>query len=697
MASRKKSNTPAPAGATIGSRGHGDELHQISGGKHPPLTTNQGTPVSDNQNSLRAGARGPTLLEDFILREKITHFDHERIPERIVHARGSAAHGYFELTKSLKQYTTAKILTETGKRTPLFTRFSTVAGGAGSVDTPRDVRGFAVKLYTDEGNWDLVGNNIPVFFIQDAIKFPDLIHAVKMEPDRGFPQAGSAHDTFWDFISLTPEAMHMIMWAMSDRAIPRSLRMMEGFGIHSFRLLDAKGNSTFVKFHWRPRLGLQSTVWDEALKLQHADNDFHRRDLFEAITSGQFPEWDLAVQLFTQEQADAFPFDHLDATKLIPEELVPLKVVGRMVLDRWPDNFFAETEQVAFCPSHLVPGIDFSDDPLLQGRLFSYLDTQLSRLGSPNFHQLPINAPKCPFANQQRDGHMQMQVQTGRVSYEPSSLDPKSAREMPRGFHSAVATTAQGEKIRIRAKSFADHYSQARLFFRSQSAPEQAHMASALVFELSKVGTVHVREAIVGHLRHVDADLAKRVAAGLGMDALPPAPAAAVKPKDMPLSPALQIIGKMKDTLEGRCVGILIADGSDAAVIRALRKAAEDGGASVKIVAPKVGGAKLSDGKTLPADGQLAGTPSVVFDAIALVLSDAGGKQLAQEAAAVDFVRDAFGHLKAIAADAGAQAVLKAAGVAKDAGVVDAGDRKSFIAAAKTRQWARESKVRTLA
>ncbi len=700
MATRKNTRPSKPSVRASGpgdQRGNGDELHQIANGKHPPLTTNQGAPVSDNQNSLRAGARGPTLLEDFILREKITHFDHERIPERIVHARGSAAHGYFELTKSLKQYTTAKILTETGKRTPLFTRISTVAGGAGSIDTPRDVRGFAVKVYTDEGNWDLVGNNIPVFFIQDAIKFPDLVHAVKMEPDRGFPQAASAHDTFWDFISLTPESMHMIMWAMSDRAIPRSLRMIEGFGIHTFRLLDADGNSTFVKFHWRPKLGLQSHVWDEAVKIAGADQDFHRRDLFEAITSGNFPEWDLAVQLFTQEQADGFPFDHLDSTKLIPEELIPLKVIGRMVLDRWPDNFFAETEQVAFCPSHLVPGIDFSEDPLLQGRLFSYLDTQLSRLGSPNFHQLPINAPKCPFANQQRDGHMQMQVPTGRVNYEPSSLDPTSARETPRGFRSASATSGDGTKTRIRAESFADHYSQARQFFRSQTVPEQAHIASALVFELSKVGTAHVREAVVGHLRHVDGDLAKRVANGLGMAALPPAPDTAVKPKDMPLSPALQIIGKMKDTLDGRSVGILIADGSDAATIKALRKAVEDAGATVKIVAPRLGGAKLSDGKMLAADGQLAGTPSVIFDAVALVLSDTGGKQLSQEAAAVDFVRDAFGHLKAIAADAGAQAVLKAAGVSKDAGMVDAANHKGFIAAAKTRQWAREPNVRTLA
>ena len=678
-------------------RGTGDELHQRGGGQHPALTTNQGLPLSDNQNSLRDMPRGPTLLEDFILREKITHFDHERIPERIVHARGSAAHGYFELTKSLKKVTTAKILTEIGVKTPLFTRFSTVAGGAGSIDTPRDVRGFAVKFYTKEGNWDLVGNNIPVFFIQDAIKFPDLVHAVKMEPDRGFPQAGSAHDTFWDFISLTPEAMHMIMWAMSDRAIPRSLRMMEGFGIHSFRLIDADGKSTFVKFHWRPKLGLQSTVWDEAVKLAGADPDFHRRDLFEAIQSGAYPEWDLAVQLFTEKEADAFPFDHLDPTKLIPEELVPLTVIGRMVLDRWPDNFFAETEQVAFCPSHIVPGIDFSNDPLLQGRLFSYLDTQLSRLGSANFHQLPINAPKCPFANQQRDGHMQMEVPKGRVSYEPSSLDSTSAREVATGFHSAAVPSEKGAKGRIRAESFADHYSQARQFYRSQTRYEQAHIASSIVFENSKVGTPHVREAVLGHLRNIDEDLARRVANGLGIDALPPAAPAAVKAKDQPNSPALQIIGKMKDTLQGRSVGILIHDGSDAATVKSLRKAIEAEGATAKLVAVRLGNIKLSDGKPVDADGQLLGTPSLVFDAVAIVLSDGAGKQLAKEAAAVDFASQAFAHLKAIAADVGAQAVLKAASVAKDAGVVGADDVKGFIKAAKTRQWDREAKLRTLA
>jgi catalase len=677
--------------------GNGGELHQPAFGTHGNLTTNQGLTVADNQNSLKSHPRGPTLLEDFILREKITHFDHERIPERIVHARGTGAHGFFELTSSLEKVTRAAVLTEVGVKTPVFTRFSTVAGGSGSSDTPRDVRGFAVKLYTKQGNWDLVGNNIPVFFIQDAVKFPDLIHAVKMEPDRGFPQAASAHDTFWDFISLTPEAMHMVMWAMSDRTIPRSLRMMEGFGIHSFRLVNAAGRSTFVKFHWRPRLGLQSTVWDEAVKIAGADPDFHRRDMFEAIAGGNFPEWDLAVQLFTQEEADSFPFDHLDATKLIPEELVPLQVIGRMVLDRWPDNFFAETEQVAFCPSHLVPGIDFSNDPLLQGRLFSYLDTQLSRLGSPNFHQLPINAPKCPFANQQRDGQMQMAQTKGRVSYEPSSLAGDSPRENPRlGFQSVAAAEA-GDKGRVRSESFADHYSQPRQFFRSQSVPEQAHIASALVFELSKVEHAHVREAMVGHLIHIDTDLAQRVADGLGMMALPPAPPAAWPAQEREPSPALQLIGKMKPTLEGRAVAILISDGSDAALVASTRKAVKAAGATVKIVAPKVGGAELGDGSHLRADGQLAGTPSVMFDAIAVILSKEGAQALGSDSAAIDFVRDAFGHLKAIAIDAGGQALMQAAGLAPDEGVVSAKDSTLFITRAMTRCWAREPSIRALA
>jgi catalase len=695
--SGKSKPKKASAIAANSQRGAGGELHQIAGGTHPPLTTNQGVAISDNQNSLGANPRGPALLEDFILREKITHFDHERIPERIVHARATGAHGFFELTTSLKQYTTASILTEVGQKTPVFTRLSTVAGGAGSVDTPRDVRGFAVKFYTREGNWDLVGNNIPVFFIQDAIKFPDLIHAVKMEPDRGFPQAATAHDTFWDFISLTPESMHMVMWIMSDRTLPRSLRMIEGFGVHSYRLINATGESTFVKFHWRPKLGLQSTIWDETVKIAGADQDFHRRDMFESITAGNFPEWELAVQLFTQEEADEFPFDHLDATKLIPEELLPLKVIGRMVLDRWPNNFFAETEQVAYCPTHVVPGIDFSNDPLLQGRLFSYLDTQLIRLGTPNFHQLPINAPQCPFANHQRDGKMQMTQPIGRVAYEPNSLADSSPRETPdTGFRSAVVTES-GEKGRIRPESFADHYSQARQFFISQTKHEQAHIASALVFELSKVEHPHIREAMVGHLRHIEEELAKRVAAGLALAKLPDAPKTAAPVTEMAPSPALQIIGKMKATLKGRAIGILVADGSDGATIKKIKNAATKAGATVKIVAPRIGGAKLADGSMLAADGQLAGTPSVLFDAVAIVLSDAGAKTLALEGAAIDFVRDAFGHLKAIGADQGGQALLKAAKTGRDAGVLNASDVDAFITMAKTRQWDREKKVRTLA
>ncbi|MGI9014424.1 MAG: catalase [Phycisphaerales bacterium] len=691
---RKQNKGTAPV---KDSRPVGGELHQTAGGEHAELTTNQGVALSDNQNSLRANPRGPTLLEDFILREKITHFDHERIPERIVHARGTGVHGYFELTASLKKYTTARILTEVGAKTPVFTRISTVVGGSGSIDTPRDVRGFSVKFYTQEGNWDLVCNNIPVFFIQDAIKFPDLVHSIKMEPDRGFPQATAAHDTFWDFISLTPEAMHMIMWVMSDRAIPRSLRMIEAFGVHSYRLINAAGESTFVKFHWRPKLGLQSTIWDEAVKIAGADQDFHRRDMFEAIETGQFPEWEFSVQLFTQEEADKFPFDHLDATKLIPEELVPLKVIGRMVLDRWPNNFFAETEQVAYCPSHVVPGIDFSNDPLLQGRLFSYLDTQLSRLGSPNFHQIPINAPKCPFANHQRDGHMQMAQPVGRVAYEPNSLSKDSPRETPtNGFRSA-AVTENGEKGRIRAESFADHYSQARQFYLSQTPHEQAHLASALVFELSKVEHVHVRKAMVGHLRHIEEDLAKRVATGLALDKLPAAPVAAAPVKELQPSPALQLIGKMKDTLVGRAVGILIADGSDGAAIKKISKAVTDAGAAVKLIAPKVGGAKLADGSMLAVDGQLAGTPSVLFDAVAVILSQKGAEALSMESAAIDFVRDAFGHLKAIAVDKGGQSLLDTANIEKDKGVVTIDDVKGFITAAKTRQWERERSVRTLA
>jgi len=682
--------------------GQGGELHQQASTPQTRLTTNHGAPISDNQNSLRAGPRGPTLLEDFILREKIQHFDHERIPERIVHARGSAAHGVFELTESLEQYTTAKILTEVGEKTELFARFSTVAGGAGSIDTPRDVRGFAVKFYTKEGNWDLVGNNIPVFFIQDAIKFPDLIHAVKMEADRGYPQAASAHDTFWDFVGLMPETTHTVMWAMSDRAIPRSLRMMEGFGVNTFRLVNAKGESHFVKFHWRPRLGTQATCWDEAVKIAGADPDFHRRDLFDAIDQGDFPEWDFAVQVLTQAEANALPFDMLDATKIIPEEIHPLKVIGRMTLNRNPDNFFAETEQAAFLPTNIVPGIDFSDDPLLQGRLFSYQDTQLSRLGTVNFHQIPINQAKgCPFQNFQRDGHMQTQVPTGRANYEPNSLAQAGEEGGPRadakGGFTSFREPVEKEKARLRSETFADHYSQPRMFFASLAAPEQAHLASAIVFELSKVSLEHVRNRVMGNLRNVDEDLAKRVADGLGM-ALPDKTPAAAEPIDLEPSPAVRLIGKYPDSLKGRKVGVLVTDGADGAVVKAVQDAAKAAGAAVEIIAPKRGGAKLKDGSMLKADHQLAGAPSVLFDAVALVLSADGCQQLLTEGAAVDFAKDAFGHLKAIGHTPEAQPLLDKAGVEADAGVVDLSNgADAFIKPAATRQWDREPKVRTLA
>jgi catalase len=689
------------------SRGEGGETHQHVPEKGPHgdaeahLTTNQGIRVSDNQNSLKAGARGPALLEDFVLREKIFHFDHERIPERIVHARGSAAHGYFEATDDISDLTKAALFTK-GEKTPVFTRFSTVAGGAGSVDTPRDVRGFAVKFYTREGNWDLVGNNIPVFFIQDAIKVPDLIHSVKMESDRAYPQAGSAHDTFWDWASLMPEATHMLMWAMSDRTIPRSLRMVEGFGIHTFRLVNAAGESTFIKFHWKPKLGVQSTLWDEALKLQAADNDYHRRDLWEAINIGAFPEWELGIQAFDQAFADSLPWDVLDATKLIPEEMIPVRVIGRMVLDRNPDNFFAETEQVAYCPANIVPGVDFTNDPLLQGRLFSYLDTQKSRLGTANFHQLPINAPKCPFANFQRDGQMQMNVPKGRANYEPNSLaahgEDGGPRECPvTGFETFSEQQGHeeiGDKLRVRAELFADHYSQARLFWKSMTDNERAHIASSFTFELSKVGLEQVQPRVVANLRNVDEELAQRVADGLGID-LPKKAEAAREPIDIDPSPALSIQKNMKATLEGRSVGILIADGSDGGAIATLQAGVKKAGGRPVIVAPKVGGAKLADGKTLKADGQLQGSPSQIFDAVAVVLSTEGCKALLKEGAAIQWVMDAFGHLKAIGASAEAKPLLDKAGVEPDEGVTDIG--QAFLKAATGRFYDREPNVRTLA
>ena len=692
--------------AFVSKRGNGSELHQQvpKAGPHQDdhhLTTNQGIPISDNQNQLKAGARGPVLLEDFVLREKIFHFDHERIPERIVHARGSGAHGYFELYESLAEFTKADLFQRAGEKTPLFARFSTVAGGASSSDTPRDVRGFSVKFYTKQGNWDLVGNNIPVFFIQDAIKFPDLIHAAKMEADRGYPQAATAHDTFWDFMGLVPETSHMVMWIMSDRTLPRSLANMEGFGVHTFRLVDAQGKSSFVKFHWKPKAGLQSTIWDETVKIAGADPDFHRRDLFERIERGDFPEWELGLQLFDQAFADAQPYDVLDATKLIPEETLPIRKIGRMVLDRYPDNFFAETEQVAFCPANVVPGIDFSNDPLLQGRLFSYLDTQKSRLGTANFHQLPINAPKCPMRNFQRDGQMQMQVPTGRANYEPNSLadagEDSGPRECPvTGFASHQELDDEDGKLRIRPESFSDHYSQARMFFRSLADAEQKHLASAIVFELSKVSLEHVRVRMLSNLVNIDADLAARIADGLAMT-LPKASKAGTPILDLPVSPALRLIdGPLTvDTVAGRTVGILMAEGSDGTLIAKLRKTLKKAKAHVVLIAPKVGGTTLADGTVLQADAQLAGFPSVFVDAIAIVLSNAGCAAMMKEGAAMQFVMDAFSHCKAVGSNKDAKPLLEKAGVEEDEGVTDLGS--AFVEAAGRRYFEREPKVRTLA
>ncbi|MGA0600286.1 catalase [Caulobacter sp. KR2-114] len=680
----------------------GGELQLQAGDAAEQLTTNQGVPIGDNQNSLKAGPRGPVLLQDFILREKLMHFDHERIPERVVHARGSAAHGYFECLESCADVTMADFLQRPGEKIPVFTRFSTVAGNKGSSDLARDVRGFAVKFYTQQGNFDLVGNNMPVFFIQDAIKFPDLIHAAKQDPDREFPQAQTAHDTFWDYISLTPESLHMVMWIMSDRAIPRSLRMMEGFGVHTFRLVDAEGRSTFVKFHWRPKLGMQSVVWDEAVKINGADPDFHRRDLWNAIEAGDFPEWEFCLQTFTQDEADGFDFDVLDATKLVPEELAPLRVVGRMVLDRNPANFFAETEQVAYCTANVVPGIDFTNDPLLQGRLFSYLDTQLKRLGGPNFHQIPINQPKCPFHNLQRDGHMRMDVPVGQVNYEPSSLGPDVARASADFGYRTFPAPEAGEQLRIRPESFADHYSQARLFFLSQTEPEQGHIVAALIFELSKCFLPRVREAVLARLAAVDDRLAARVAAGLGLAEPQSPPKGARRAAEPAPSPMLSILAKAQPTLQGRKVGALVTDGTDGALVAALKTALAAAGASLELVAPTIAGVVTADGKRLAADHRLDGGPSVLFDAVALLPSPEGGFELATEAAAVNFVRDAFAHLKVIAYLPAAEPLfvkggLSGVGPGSDPGliVLPARSVDDFVrVAAEGRIWAREPQVR---
>ena len=683
-------------------RGEGGETHQISGGDVPPLTTQQGGPVADDQNSLKIGSRGPTLLEDFHFREKIFHFDHERIPERVVHARGFGVHGYFENYESLATITKAALFQRAGENTPAFVRFSTVAGNKGSADLARDVRGFAVKLYTKEGNWDIVGNNIPVFFIQDAIKFPDLIHAAKEEPDRGFPQAQTAHDNFWDFISLTPESIHMAMWIMSDRAIPRSFRFMEGFGVHTFRLVNAKGKSTFVKFHWKPKLGMQSVVWNEAIKINGADPDFHRRDLWQAIKAGDFPEWELGLQLFDEKFAENFAFDVLDATKIIPEEEVPIRRVGRLVLDRCVDNFFAETEQVAFCTQNIVPGIDFTNDPLLQGRNFSYLDTQLKRLGGPNFTHLPVNAPKCPLHTLQQDGHMAMVNPKGRANYEPNSWPGEMGgpRESPdHGFVSHQADE-QGQKIRIRAEAFADHYSQARQFYISQTTTEQRHIAAAFVFELSKVENPAIRARMVSHLLNVHDELAYTVSKGLRLQSKQKAAIPARQPRtDLKESPALSIMCNGPESFHGRKVGALITDGVNAELVAALRKALEQEGALLEFIAPAVGGVEANDGTWIEASQKIDGGPSVLYDAVALLVSEEGARMLIEDGAARDFISDAYIHAKFIGhVQAAAPLVAEAIGNdCRDGGFIELDDSKkisAFVQACRQlRFWEREDKL----
>ncbi|MBA2291036.1 MAG: catalase [Gemmatimonadales bacterium] len=659
--SPKTGKAAAPGESAMG--GALDRVRVDSGGQ--VLTTNQGVAVGDNQHSLKAGLRGPTLLEDFILREKITHFDHERIPERIVHARGSAAHGYFEAYKPLTKFTRAAPFAEAGKRTPVFARFSTVAGERGSKDTARDIRGFAVKFYTDEGNWDLVGNNIPVFFIQDAMKFPDLVHSVKPEPHHGMPQAASAHDTFWDFVSLMPESTHVLMWVMSDRGIPRSYRMMQGFGVHSYRLVNAKGESVFVKFHWTPLLGTHSLVWDEAVKIGGADPDYHRRDLWDAIEAGAFPEWELGIQVFTEEEGEAFSFDILDSTKLIPEELVPVRPVGRMVLNRNPDNFFAETEQVAFCTAHVIPGIDFSNDPLLAGRIHSYVDTQISRLGGPNFHEIPINAPLAPVHNNQRDGMHRQAIPRGRVAYEPNSLGGGCPYQAGMKGFVSFPQQVKEDKVRGNPEKFGEHYAQARLFFESQTPVEQRHIIAAFRFELSKVTVPAIRERMVASLVNVSRELARGVADGLGMKVPKPLPRAtsAVKP-EVTVSPSLSLTARPGDGyIRTRKIAILIANGVDAGSVNAIKNAMLGAGAVPHLVGARLGMVKGTDGVMLEADASLENSPAVLFDALVLPDGDKAVQALLSDGHTLEFVKDQYRHGKTILAMGASGEIVKRCGI----------------------------------
>ena len=644
------------------STGSGGELQQQAAGRRTQLTTNQGAPIADNQNSLKAGARGPVLLQDFILREKIMHFDHERIPERVVHARGAAAHGTFRLTRSIEHLTCASILTDTTVETPTFVRFSTVAGSRGSADTARDVRGFAVRFYTGEGNWDLVGNNIPVFFIQDGIKFPDLIHAVKPEPDREIPQAASAHDTFWDFASLAPETTHMLMWVMSDRAIPRSFRTMEGFGVHTFRLVNAKGKSTLVKFHWKPVAGLASLVWEEAQKLGGIDPDFHRRDLFDAIEAGVFAEWDFGIQTFPDNAEQTFKgIDLLDPTKLVPEELAPVQIIGRLTLNRNPTNYFSETEQVAFCTSHIPRGIDFTDDPLLQARNFSYQDTQLTRLGGPNFDQIPINRPQSPVNTTQRDGFGQQAIFEGVAAYNPNSLG--GGCPFPAGAEGLVMVprNVSGALQRTRPVSFGDHFTQATMFWNSMSEPERDHIVAAFSFELGKCLSPEIRERNVANLANVDTTLAKRVAANLGLRA-PRSRASATTSAKATSSAKLSLLSSPSDSIAGRVIGILCADDVDSAGIALVKKALEAERATVVVIGPH-GGEIQGTVHPIAVGKSAITTQSVEYDAL-VVPGGPGAAVVGSDPYAAVNLAEAFRHYKTIAAWGEGRDVLESCDIA---------------------------------
>ncbi|MFY0760274.1 catalase [Metabacillus dongyingensis] len=659
------------------------------------LTTNQGLRVSDDEHSLKAGVRGPTLMEDFHFREKMTHFDHERIPERIVHAMGYGAHGYFQVYEPMKEFTKAKFLQDPSVKTPVFVRFSTVAGSRGSGDTVRDARGFATKFYTEEGNYDLVGNNIPVFFIQDAIKFPDLVHALKPEPHNEMPQASTAHDTFWDFIANNQESAHMIMWAMSDRAIPRSYRMMEGFGVHTFRFVNEEGKGRFVKFHWKPKLGVHSLVWDEAQKLAGKDPDFHRRDLYEAIENGDYPEYELGVQMIEEEDEFNFDFDILDPTKLWPEEIIPVKLIGKMTLDRNQDNVFAETEQVAFHPGSVVPGIDFSNDPLLQGRLFSYTDTQLSRLGGPNFHELPINRPVCPFHNNQRDGMHRMTINRGQTAYHKNSLaqnDPRPAAEEEGGYVH-YQEKVEGSKIRQRSESFKDHFSQAKLFWNSMTEIEKQHITAAFRFELGKVKSKDVQQQVVDMISSIDMRLAKEVAAGLGAAVNHAALESGVTNSSPALSQEKTI--KVPDT---RKVAVLVEDGYNAAQLNPFLSALEEAGMTPEVVSHTLSPLKSDDGNELEVDHTFLTSDSVLFDSIYIAGGTKSRDLLLQKKEAIAFLKEGFSHFKAIGAAYEAAEILEAAGIGNGSGVVVAEEAEkaatfsdAFIAAAaEHRHWDRE-------